>query len=421
MQSYSQANIIFASATKSRYYYILFLIWPFLAFILALTDYSKKESKKIVYLFLIYYGLTCVIDIGYYVDAVGYALKLKENSQLPFSHLYEMIGSLYSDKDSIDVVEQLLSFLVSRFTTDHRMLFASFAALFGFFYLGTINKLHEKYIKNPNWDALIFLGFFAFLLPIMAISGFRMWTAAWIFIYGAYHVVLKGDKRFFIVTFAATLVHWSFFTINGILLIYVIAGNRDSIYIPLAIASFVIPYLIAPVMTAVSLQMGGVFQERYDMYSDEDYAAGVQASMQEASWFMKIGSNLVLYYLLFAITVVKTNYGHLMNGKGESNLFSFSLLVLTFVNIGKTVPSLGARFQLVFFLFATMYVFLFFTKRPGGQKISYLTLIGLFPLLLNSAIVFRQGSDTMNAWIFAPGFGTPLFVEGLSLAHVLFN
>ncbi len=420
MQSY-QANSIMAPVSKSRYYYILFLIWPFLAFVLALTDYGKKESKKIVYLFLIYYGLTCVIDIGYYIDAAGYALKLKENSQLPFSHLFEILGNLYSSKDSIDIVEQLLSFLVSRFTTDHRMLFASFAAIYGFFYLKTIGLLHDKYVKNPNWDALIFLGFFAFLLPIMSISGFRMWTAAWIFIFGVYHVVVKGDKRFLIVTFAATLVHWSFLTINGILFIYLILGNRDSIYIPLAIASFIIPYLIAPVMTAVSLQMGGVFQERYDMYSDEDYAAGIQASMQEASWFMKIGSNMVMYYLLLAITIIKTNYRHLMNGKGESNLFSFSLLVLTFVNIGSTVPSLGARFQLVFFLFATMYVFLFFTKRPGGSKISYLTLIGLFPLVLKAAIVFRQGSDTMNAWLFAPGFGVPLFVEGLSLAHVLFN
>ncbi len=401
-------------------YLILFILWPFVAFLVALADYSKREAKNVVYIFLIYYGATTVVDIGYYIDAVGYALQLAEKSHLPFSDIFNIFTNLYSDGDSIDILEPLLSFLVSRITSDHRVLFAIFAAIFGFFYLKSINLLHKKYRQSPNMDALILLAFFSLLLPVMAISGFRMWTAMWIFLYGAYHVVLHRDIKYFILTFGAVFVHWSFVSVNGILLIYFFARNRDVIYIPLAIISFVVPYLIAPFLSVISLRMGGVFEERYSMYSDTAYASGLQEQAQELSWFMQIGTDLVLYFLLLAMGIIKFKYGDMMKGKAESNLFSFTLLLLTFVNVGKTLPSLGNRFQMLFFLFATMYVFLFFVKKPPGKTISYLTLVGLFPMLLNSLIVLRQGSDTLNAWIFAPGFGMPWIMHDINLASVLF-
>ncbi|SMO50025.1 EpsG family protein [Saccharicrinis carchari] len=411
---------IYGNPVSSKYYLVLFVLWPFLAFLVALADYSHKEAKKVVYVFLIYYGATTVVDVGYYIDAVGYALLLKEKSILPFSDFFKIFSNLYSNSDSMDVLEPVLSFLVSRITTDHRMLFAIFAATFGFFYLKSINLLHRRYLKSPNLDALIFMGFFSLLLPVMAISGFRMWTAMWIFLYAAYHVVTKRDMRYFILAFSAVLVHWSFVSVCGILVVYFFARNRDIIYIPLAIVSFIVPYLIAPFLTVISLRMGGVFQERYDMYSNEAYASGVQDQLQEAAWFMQIGNDLVMYFLLFAIIIIKFRFGDMMKGKTESNLFSFNLLLLTFVNVGKTVPSLGGRFQMLFFLFATMYVFLFFVKKPPGKTISYLTLVGLFPMLLNTLIVIRQGSDTINAWIFAPGLGIPFFMQDINLASVLF-
>ncbi len=56
-----------------------------------------------------------------------------------------------------------------------------------------------------------------------------------------------------------------------------------------------------------------------------------------------------------------------------------------------------------------------------GNKINIFSLIGLFPILLYSAIEFRKGADTINAWIFTPGLGLPLFVPGLSIADLLFH
>jgi hypothetical protein len=420
MKGYSIGRHFYSKPTNGKYYLLLFIAWPFLAFLFALVHYSEKEAKRVVYFFLIYYGLTIVVPVGYYIDAVGYAMSLKYNSLLPFSEIFNIFTNMYSEGGSIDMIEPLLSFLVSRITTDHRVLFAVFAAIFGFFYIKTINLLHKQYRTNPNWNALIIMAFFSLIIPVTSISGFRMWTAAWIFTYSAYHVVLNRNPKYFLLTFSAVFVHWSFVTLNFILVLYYLLGNRDIIYIPLAIASFIVPYLIAPFMAIMAQQLGGAFQNRYDMYSDESYVLLRQGAAQQAAWFMRLGSNLVLYYLLFAMAIIKTKYGYLMQGRPEKNLFSFTLLLLTFVNIGKTLPSLGTRFQLVFFLFATMYVFLFFIKRPV-RNIAFITWLGLFPMFLNSAIVFRQGTDTMNAWLFTPGLGIPLLVQGIPVVELLFR
>ena len=403
---------------STKHYLLLFLIWPFLALITAFMNYSDKAAKKVVYIFLIYFGLTYFISIDTLNDAIRYSLTLKANAALPLKDIFNVIGGSNSDS-SIDFIEPMISFIVSRFTTSHGVLFAAYAAIFGFFYLKSFNLLHNRYRQNPGWNALVHMIFFAAILPITAINGFRMWTAAWIFFYGAYYVILYRDPRFFLITFLAPLVHWSFITVNAILVIYYFVGNRNIIYLPLALVSFVLPKFMTQYFTLISLRLGGSLQERYEMYSDTAYVLGVQDSAAELSWFIKIGSDLVFYYLLLAIIVARIKSKNLNRDKAAENLFSFSLLLLSFVNFGMEIPSLGGRFQEIFFIFATLYIFMYLVKIPG-EKINLLTIIGLFPMLLYTAIVFRQGSDSLNAWIFSPCFGLPLLTPGISVASLLF-
>jgi hypothetical protein len=390
-----------------------------MAFITALINYSQKESKKVVYLFLIYYGLTFVVGSAGN-DAERYALALKIYAKLPFSDFFNIVSGLYSSDTSVDVIGPLISFFVSRFTSDHRLLFAAYAALFGYFYLKSINLLHERYLENSGWNVLIHLVFFTMILPIMAINGFRMWTAAWIFFYGAYHVVLYRDSRYLLIALGASLVHFSFLSANAILIIYFFARNCNIIYLPLAIVSFILPKIVVPFFQTIFGTLGGALRSRAEMYSSESAIIGRQEAYGQLVWFMQIGEDLVLYYLLFAIIIIQFKQRHLVKDQAEKNLFSFLLLFLAFVNFGKEIPSFGGRFQVIFFMLATLYIFLYFLKLDG-TKINLLTIVGLFPMVLYATIAFRQGSDSMNAWIITPGLGLPLIVPALSVTDFLFR
>jgi hypothetical protein len=403
---------------NSKDYLLLFLLWPFLAFITALTNYSQKEARKVVYIFIIYYGLNFV-NSNEAVDAFRYALNLKANAQLPFSDFFKIVGGLYSDT-TVDIVEPLISFIVSRFTSHYGVYFAVWAAIFGFFYLKSINLLYDRFHENHGWNTTIIMIFFIMILPVTTISGVRMWTAAWIFFYGAYHVVLYRDPRYMAFTLASSLLHWSLFSANAVLLIFFFLGNRNIIYLPLTITSFVVPKLLSPIFQLISLKLGGPIQRRFEGYSNEDLIISQQESLEQASWFLRIVDSLIFYYIILALIVIQLTSGSLMKGKSERSLFSFLLLFLSFVNFGMLIPSFGGRFQALFLLFATLYIFLYYVKLEGN-KIDMLILIGLFPMLLYSVMNFRLGSESISAWIFTPCFGLPFLVLDLSIADFLFR
>jgi hypothetical protein len=414
------AQVLPLSVSSTKNYLILFLLCPFLAFITALVNYSHKEARKVVYLFLIYYGLSFVISGDIFVDALAYAVKLKNNAALPFSDFFKIVGGIYATDTSVDIIEPLISFIVSRFTSNHGVYFAVWAAIFGFFYLKSIDKLYERYQNNRGWNALIFMILFIVIIPITDLNSVRMWTAAWIFFYGAYYVILYHDARYLLLTFGSVLIHWSFLTANLILLIYFLVGNRNYIYFTLALISFVLPNLIAPFFKAASFRLGGALQGRFDMYSSQSYIQERQDAMQQSAWFLHLGEDLVFYYLLLLIIVIQFREKNLPKGKTERNLYSFLLLFLAFVNFGKALPSFGGRFQILFFLFATLYVFIYYLKLPN-KNLTFLPLIGLIPMALYAAVKFREGADSISAWLFTPGFGSPLFAPALSLANLLFN
>jgi len=417
MINYSSDRTLNFSVSNSKHYLLLFILWPFMAFITALSNYRQKEAKKVVYFFLIYYGLTFV-NTNEFVDAFRYGLRLKANATLSFSEFFNVVGGLYSDT-TVDIIEPLVSFVVSRFTDNSSVYFAIWTAIFGFFYLKSIDLLYNRHQISPGWNTLIIMLFFIFILPITSISGVRMPTATWIFFYGACHVILYRDYRYLILTLSSALVHWSFITANVILIVYVIAGNRNFIYLPLAILSTIIPQLLAPAFRAISLRLGGVIQSRYEGYSSEGYIIGMQESHENASWFLQISDNLVYYYLIAAIAVIQLRNRVLSSDREERNLFSFLLLFFAFVNFGKAIPTFGGRFQIVFYLFATLYLFLYALKIPG-EKVNILTLIGIFPMFLFAAIKFRLGSESINAWIFTPLFGSPVVAPLLSISEMLF-
>jgi EpsG-like putative glucosyltransferase len=396
----------------------LFIFWPFLAFLLALANYNTKEARKVVFFFLIYYGLTFVNN-NESGDAYRYILNLQINGSLPFSEIFKLLGGLYAST-SIDIVEPLVSFIISRFTVYHGVYFAVWAAIFGYFYLKSINLIHDRYQLNPGWNTMIPMAFIVLVLPITNISGVRMWTAAWIFFYGAYQVIINRDKRFIFLALAASLLHWSFLSANAVLLIYFFVGNRNYIYTPLAAISFLAPTLLLPTFSALSYKLGGAFLVRFEGYSSEGYIMNQQLMHQSASWFLKLGYDLVFYYFLLAIIIIQFNSLYVEKDDKMKNLYSFLLLFLAFVNFGKAIPSFGGRFQILFLIFASLYLFLYHA-RIKTDKITVLTLLGIFPMLLNVAISFRLASQSISVWLFTPGLGLPLLAPGISLFDLLFK
>jgi len=82
-----------------------------MAFLAALSNYSRREARIVVYIYLVYFGLSFVVDEAG-GDALRYATELEKNALLPFSDFFKIVGGIYSTDDSVDIYEPFVSFLV---------------------------------------------------------------------------------------------------------------------------------------------------------------------------------------------------------------------------------------------------------------------------------------------------------------------
>jgi len=393
---------------------ILFFFWPFAAFIRAAINFSNKDNVRIIYYFLILYGGTFVIGKG--LDAYSYARDLKIAAGLPYTEFWNIIGGIYASETSVDILGPLIIFIVSRVTSAPQILFAVFAAIFGYFYLKAIYLIVDNYYSRVNYNVLTFLIFFLFINAIFNINGFRFNMAVWLYFFGAYKVIINKDYKYFLLSLASALMHFSFISAVIVLLIYMLVGNKDYIYIPLAVISFLIPNLLTPFVDPISSFIGTGINVRMQGYTNQGYITAVSEELSSMKWFMT--TKILYYYLIVVLIYSKIKLKEYSGFPVLKNIFSFSILFLSFANFISVVPS-GSRFLTVFYLFATLYIIILFF-RIGRRSLHWITIIGLFPMIVNTLIALRQGAETINFWLFSI-MPLPFLTDPISLSKIFFN
>ena len=209
---------------------IVYLIWPFGALVKSFTWIRTREAMNLFWLFCVYFGFTFVIQEGSYADSIRVIRHFQEMSASGIG-LNELWGTFYDARTgNIDIVQSLVSFIVSRFTSDYRILYAVFGFIFGYFYSRNIWIIINKTKSRITLFPAILLLAFVFVDGIWNINAFRFNAATHIYMYGVLSYFLEGKKNKLIYPVLAIFVHWSFVIALLLLAIYLLAKNRTWIY-----------------------------------------------------------------------------------------------------------------------------------------------------------------------------------------------
>jgi hypothetical protein len=367
----------------------LFLVWPFGALLAAVHKYRQRSSQLGVVLFCGFYGLTLMTTDSSF-DTARYKSKFLATAERPFSDLWSILGNLYTEQaDATDPFLSVLIFVVSRITNNPAWLFATFGLVFGCFYAKNIWALIDLTKPRANWYALAYVAAFALIIPVAQINGFRMWTAAHIFFYGAFQVVVHKQHRQIWYAVLAVLVHFSFLLPLGVLATYVVLGRRDSIYIPLAIVSiFASEFSLENVLGYAGL-FGGAIEERVLGYTSDAMFDRVAASRADSAWFILWKSKILVYTSSILLGLGYFKYRNAGDDR-LAGLFSFSVLFLAVINFVGFIPSMG-RFITVWLLFMMTYLVLLSQLR--GRSIRPIHALAVAPILLYIVVEVRIGLE----------------------------
>ncbi len=374
-------------------YYLAFFVWPFGVTLSALSNWRKPWSKNVFWLFCTFFGFTFIISEFGGADSDRYARWFIDfaGSSMSFS---DLLNSFYAEGGSyVDIASPLISFLVSRFTANPSVLFAVFGLIFGFFYSRNIWFLLDKVEGKMSFFAILLLFTFALLNPIWNINGFRMWTAAQIFLYGTSQYIVEGKKQRLIWSFVAVLFHFSFLFPLGILWAYVFLGNRVNLYFGLFIATSFINELDLVWVRSLLMYLPDIFHGKVTGYTNTQYAEHIEMAAQALNWYVPF-SKIAIQVVVYTVTIfIFFNVKKTLRGiHGLNNLFCFALLFYAGANIFSFIPS-GGRYIVVSNTFIFSVFVIYMAKFQDLKGIGLVKVMSVPFLLFYCIFTLRAGMD----------------------------
>uniref|UniRef100_A0A832DHH5 EpsG family protein n=1 Tax=Ignavibacterium album TaxID=591197 RepID=A0A832DHH5_9BACT len=390
-------------------HWIIFFIWPFGALLRAVKNIKTRWAKNLIWAFCAYFGFT-MVTASEGADYTRYVQWLKIMNQQSFD--FKVLGNMmFAETNAfVDLLQPLVTFIVAQFTDDGRILYAMFGLVFGYFYSGNIFYLSRHInFRRTNWS-LFLLIIFSIIVPFWEINGFRFWTAAHIFLYGALPYLFERNKSSLIWVWLSLLVHFSFFLPAVIFTINIFFGNRLNIYFILFIVSLTVSELdLRGLSNTLSFYAPEFLLPKIRSYLNPDYAERIAEQVAQTNWYvgwslkgMKYAITILFFYLfLFQKSII-------MKNEKVVSLFSFSLLFTAFSNITSLVPS-GGRFVTVSFLFSITFLIMLTNHILILKRLKPILVLCIPAFILFFIVKMRMGFDFIG---FAAIVGNP-FISGL--------
>jgi len=387
----------------------LYLIWPLLVLVESIRNYRESWAKNGIWLFVIFFAFTFVPRAG--MDSMGMAERLIEFNRADYS-LSQIIGMIYTEGSRyLDVIQLLITWLVSKFTSDYRILFAIFGIIFGFFYSRNIWSLitaTEGRLRNIE---VILLLLFALVIPMWYMNGVRFWTAAHIFIFGALQVLMYKRMRGYLIAALSVLMHFSFVFPVVLLGAYLVIGNRTRVYFAFFIVSLIISGL-DPILVGDTLlnYAPDILHNRIRGYTNLDQIEEARLQYAGANFYARWYLGAIKIGISILLIIVFISGKEHWQEKRVVNLYSFALFFTGVTNLTSTVGSMG-RFSHVAYLVCVAGIYMFYyTISPThvSRKLFYFSL----PFLVfYTLVMFRLGMDNTGVHAF---ISNPLFAPFLS-------
>lgn len=375
-------------------YYLSFLVWPFGVLLDALKHYDKPWFKNVLWLFCIFFGFTFIIAEGEGgADSDRYASWFIQYAHSEYN-MAELWRSFYSaGSNMLDIASPLIMFIVSRVTDDPKILFTVFGLIFGFFYSRNICYILSKVKGNITPLIFVFILTFILINPIWNINGFRMWTAAQLFLFGSLPYFIDGNGKRLIWSFIAVFFHFSFLFPVTILLLFILMGNKLNIYFFFFLITSMVKEIDLQMVRSVLSFLPAFFQPKILAYTNTEYAEATTIGYQMINWYVPYSRKAIGWVIyIMAFFIYFTCKKLLSSRKDMMTLLCFSLLLYGCANLFSLVPS-GGRYLDV----ASSFVFAFFivfisTYHKTIEMVFIKTLC--VPLLLLFLIVsIRMGMD----------------------------
>jgi len=403
---------------RQNYIYagVLFLIWPFIAALAALKHYKKPWSKNVAWAFVAFFGFTFAIgSASQGNDIVGYVAQLQRLYGVPFT--FEKAIDYFKYSGEIDILRTLIAIVFSRFTDSQAVLTGVYGIIFGYFFTRNMWFVLERLEGKLKPYTLLLFACFFLVVPIWNINGFRMWTAAHVFLFGLLPYLFEGKKKGLWISCSSVLVHFSFVIPVALLIAHSLLGSWLTLYFGLYLFTFFLSEInLEMINRYVEAYTPEIFQERTKYYRMEGKIESIAEDRARKSWhIMWYGRALGWVVMGYLVLFYVRGREFFASNKGWQDMFSFTLLFFSAANVLSMLPS-GSRYVTVARLIALALIVLYIQNVPQKRLENGYKLVAIPALLLFIIVSLRIGLISISATAILGNPLIALFTAGDTMA-----
>jgi len=373
--------------TPMPYYFTLFIINPFISFLIVLRMAKHSIFVPIYTMFCGFYGFTFASQRES-MDSYRHRQDFIRLANYDIYSLDDVSSTLYGDHyKGTDVLLQFLKFALSRLTSNPDILYLILGLLFGYVMALNIKHVFSYVGKHNKFMTIVFFGLLLTIIGVYEINSFRFWMGAHVFILGFITIIsLKKVFLGFALILLTPFIHFSLLFIIFLFGMYFLIGNRYHLYFILFVCSFFISGISGSFIKSSIPDTGiEVFENKKQAYIKEDISEisiGIAAA-SSLNWYVK-GRTYALKYLTLLLCTLF--YFSMLNGqirinKIELQLFSFALFITGIcIILMTTVPQFGRFYRIGLWFFYSFALIIF----SNGFRLSKI----LDPLIYGAAALY---------------------------------
>ncbi|NGP78152.1 hypothetical protein G3570_16030 [Balneolaceae bacterium YR4-1] len=383
---------------KGYYAGILFLIWPLLSLITAFKNYKSSWGKNILWAFVAFYGLSFAIGAGNSnSDFTRYIANIEYLHSVNLT--LEGAWNYYLQSGEIDFVRIIIDLIISRFTDSQPLITLVFATIYGYFFSRNMWFVLERLEGKLQLITILLYICFFLVIPIWNMNGWRMFTAAHIFIYGLLLYLYEDNKKGILISTSTIIVHFSFIVPVGVLLCYLIFGTRLVVYFCFFVGTFFLSEINIEVFnSAIENYAPEIIQERTASYRSESLVESYRAAGNDNRNWYAIWYGKFLKWSVMGFLVVLFFKGRKLISEYKSwlSLASFTFLYYGVANLFSSIPS-GGRYTSIANILALALIIFYIQNREQERVMKRFIILAFPALLLYALVQFRIGLYSISA------------------------
>lgn len=373
---------------------VLFLVWPLFSLLYSAINYRKSAFPLILLFFIVFAGFTFVIS-SEGIDANFYKDTLVEWNQSDLKWAKFKEGLDEGDIGRGDYLQPTLTYIVSIFTSDYRVLFAFFGLILGLFYSANVKGLIEAGGGRIHMVAFPFLLLFLMVIPFWQINGFRFWTASHVFIFGMLGFSFTRSVSYLIILAASILVHFSFLFPVGLYVAFFLIRRFQKLLPFFFLLSFLLQEINIYGLLAILPGLPATLNARIGDYVHPEYVQQVIENRQELVWFIKYKGLVIDVAIALIIIIVLRFYRRQLRSSGVEPIFYFGMLLFGVTNVLMAFPSIGRFHSISRMLFAASF-FVLCQQNYRSTIVKLISILSLAPICFFCIVELRIGLNYLG-------------------------